>query len=96
MPSLPTISDGTAGGIEPDSITFELCRSLVDDYVTVSEDEIKESLRLFMRSHHMLIEGAAAVAVAAFGKIRRAYRGKKVVIVICGANIDLDTLKSIL
>jgi threonine dehydratase len=96
MPSLPTISDGTAGGVEEDSITFELCRSLVDEYVTVSEDEIRESLRLFMRSHHMLIEGAAAVAVASLGKLRRAYRGKKVVIVICGANIDLDTLKSVL
>jgi threonine dehydratase len=95
-PSLPTISDGTAGGIERDSITFDLCRLLVDDYVTVSEDEIKESLRLFMRSHHMLIEGAAAVAIAAFGKVRRSYRGKKVVIVMCGANIDLDTLKGIL
>ncbi len=96
MPSLPTISDGTAGGVERDSITFELCRSLVDRYVTVSEDEIRESMRLFMRSHHMLIEGAAAVAVASLGKVRRDYRGKKVVVVICGANIDLDTLKSVL
>ena len=44
MESLPTLSDGTAGGIEPQAITFELCRQLVDDYILVSEDEIAHLL----------------------------------------------------
>jgi threonine dehydratase len=96
LPSQPTLSDGTAGGVEPGAITFELCRALVDDYVTVTEDEIKESLRLFVRTEHMLLEGAAAVAVAAYLKTRERFAGKSVVIVICGANIDLETLKSVL
>jgi threonine dehydratase len=68
----------------------------VDDYVTVTEDEIREGLRLFMQTEHMLIEGAAAVAIAAFMKKRACFSGKNVVIVICGANISLETLKSIL
>jgi threonine dehydratase len=96
LPSLPTLSDGTAGGIEPGAITFELCRKLIDDFVTVSEDEIAETIRLFMKTHHMLIEGAAAVAVASYLKMLDRCSGKQVVIIICGANIDLETLKSIL
>lgn len=96
LPSLPTLSDGTAGGIEAGSITFELCRDLVDDYVTVTEPEIKESLRFFIETHHMLIEGAAAAAIAAYIKTHERFPGQNVVIVICGANISLKTLKTIL
>lgn len=96
LPSLPTLSDGTAGGIEAGSITFELCRDLVDDYITVTEDEIKESLLLFIQNHHILIEGAAAVAIASYLKIYERFTGKNVVIIICGANIDLEMLKKIL
>jgi threonine dehydratase len=96
LPSLPTLSDGTAGGVEPGAITFDLCRELVADYVVVSEDEIADALRLFVRTHHMLIEGAAAVAVASYLKIRHRFAGKNVVIVICGANIGLDMLKKVL
>lgn len=96
LPSLPTLSDGTAGGVEPGSITFDLCRKLVDEYVTVREDEIRENLRLFMETHHMLIEGAAAVAVASYLKIRDRFAGNNLVIVICGANISPETLKEVL
>ena len=96
LPSLPTISDGTAGGIEPGAVTFDLCRDLVDDYETVTEEEIKESLRKFLQTQHMLIEGAAAVAVAAMVKRRDRLGGKNVVVIICGANISLETLKTVL
>ena len=96
LPSLPTISDGTAGGVEPGAVTFNLCRELVDDYETVTEDDIKESLGAFLQAQHMLIEGAAAVAVAAMVKRRDRLAGKNVVVIICGANISLETLKTIL
>ena len=96
LPSLPTLSDGTAGGIEPGAITFRLCQSLVDDYVSVTEDEIKESLRLFMQTQHMMIEGSAAVAIASYLKMRGRFAGKSIVIVICGANISIEVLKNIL
>jgi len=96
LPSLPTISDGTAGGIEPGAVTFDLCRDLVDDYQTVTEEEIKESLREFLQTQHMLIEGAAAVAVAAMVKRRDGLAGKNVVVIICGANISLETLKTVI
>ncbi len=93
---LPTLSDGTAGGFERGAITFDLCRNLVDDYVLLSEEEIAEAMRRFIETHHMLIEGSAGVAIAGFLKMQESYRNQNVVIVICGANISLSTLKTIL
>lgn len=96
MESLPTLSDGSAGGIETDAITFALCRGLVDDWILVAEEEIAAAIRLVAETHHQLIEGAAGVAVAAYLKDVQRGRGRKVAIVLCGANIDLRVLKSIL
>ncbi len=96
IPSLPTLSDGTAGGIEAGSMSFPLVRDLVDEFAVVSEDEIASAMRAFMEAQHMLIEGAAAVAIAAFEKQKMVWAGANVVIVLCGANIDLATLKGVL
>ena len=96
LASLPTLSDGTAGGVEPGSMTFEFCRDLVDEYITVTEEEIGVSLREFMQIQHMLIEGAAAVAVAACKKQANRFADRNVVVIICGGNISLETLKQIL
>ena len=68
LPSEATLSDGTAGGLEPQSITFEPCQTLVDEWVLVSEGEIAEAMNLFMDAHHYTIEGAAGVSVASFLK----------------------------
>lgn len=92
----PTLSDGSAGGLEPGAITFELCRRLVDDWVTVSEAEIKHAMRLFLETQHQLLEGAAGVALAGFLKRAERYRGRQVGVVICGANIGLQTLREVL
>ncbi len=94
--SLPTLSDGTAGGIEKDSITFPLCQRLVDDYVLVSEEEIRQAMSVFIETHHMLIEGAAAVPLAALLKMPERFQEKTVVTIVCGANLSLDTLKFVL
>lgn len=96
LPSLPTLSDGTAGGVEAGSLTFPLCRDYVDRYISVTEAEIAASLRAFMGDQHMLIEGSAAVAVAAFLKMAESLQGKRIAVVLCGANISLDTLKTVL
>jgi threonine dehydratase len=96
MESLPTLSDGTAGGIEKEAITFPLCQRLVDDYILVSEEEIRQAMLLFIETHHMLIEGAAGVPLAALLKAPERFHGKTVVVVLCGANLSLETLKTIL
>ena len=96
LPSEPTLSDGTAGGIEAGSITFEICRDVVDRYVVVTEEQIAHAMREFIDSHHMLLEGAAGVAIAGFLEVADEYKGKDVVIVICGGNVSRETLKKII
>ena len=66
QPSAPTLSDGTAGGVEADTITFDLCRDVVDHRVLVSEAEIAEAMRMLLIDHHTMVEGAAAVALAGY------------------------------
>jgi threonine dehydratase len=98
LPSEATLSDGTAGGIEPDAVTFPLSRRVVDEWVEVSEPQIARAMRDFMRSEQDVIEGAAGVAVAALLQRRAAVAGKKVVVVICGGNIAdtvLDELEGL-
>ncbi|MFC1783426.1 threonine/serine dehydratase [Planctomycetota bacterium] len=96
MPSKPTISDGSAGGIEPDSITFDICRQYVDDFILTSEQEIIDALKLILEKHYMLVEGSGALAVASFVKEKNQFENKNVVLVISGKKIALDTLKKIL
>lgn len=93
LPSEPTLSDATAGGVEPDSITFDLCRRYVDDYVKVTEDEIREGLREFTRAHDSPIEGSAAVALMACAKSSLELQDKNVVVILCGGNINPETLR---
>jgi threonine dehydratase len=92
----PTISDATKGVLEPDSVTFELCQKYVDDYILVSEEEIKNSIALLLRTHHHLIEGAAGVAVASFLKVHQQFQNKNVVVLLSGANISIDDLKIVI
>lgn len=94
--SKPTLSDGSAGGFERESITFELCKNLVDEFILVSEEEIRQAIRLMIDKHSKLVEGAAAVAVAGFIKNAERFENQTTVIVVCGANISKETLKSIL
>ncbi|MEM1403767.1 MAG: threonine/serine dehydratase [Pseudomonadota bacterium] len=94
--SEPTLSDGTAGGIEEDAITFELCRALVDDYALVEEDAIAEAMVAFIENQHQLAEGAAGVALGAFLAGADKYTNKNVVIVICGGNVSPKTLTRVL
>jgi threonine dehydratase len=96
IPSLPTLSDGTAGGIEQGSVTFDICRELVDDFIMVSEDEIKNALMLIMEKHALLVEGAAALPVASLLQQADRFRGKTAALIISGGKISLETLRSIL
>ena len=91
-----TLSDGSAGDVEPGSITYPICRDLVDDYILVLEDEIGEAIRLMVEEHHKIVEGAAAVSVAALLKRKDDFRGRTAVILICGANIAASTLAAVL
>lgn len=90
--ALPTLSDGTAGGIEEGAITFDICSELVDKWVTVSEEDIASAMAQFIDDHHEVIEGAAGVALAAAVAHADENPGATVVAVLCGANISSRTL----
>ncbi len=92
----PTLSDGSAGGIESGSITFELCRRLIDEFILVDEKEIKDAILFFLDKHHLLVEGAAALSLAAFKKNMSRFKKKTVVLVVTGSRISLNKLKSLL
>ena len=96
MESKPTVSDGSAGGIEPGSVTFDICRDLVDDYILLDEEEIKSAIGLILRKHFMLIEGAGALSTGAFIKEKSKFRNKNVVLLISGNKLNLSLLKDIL
>ena len=96
MVSLPTLSDGTAGGIEEGSLTFDICKQYVDEYVLLSEDEIRDAIVLMIEKHNMLIEGAAALSVTAFTKLKDQFANKNVVLIISGNKISLDRLRTVL
>ena len=95
LPSRPTISDATAGGIEPGAITFDLCRDLVDTFVTVTEGQITSALLEFKLAHGGVIEGAAAVALASDIKERERLAGHNVVVVLSGGNLDPGLLRGL-
>lgn len=96
LPSDQTLSDGTAGGIEAGSMTFDICRAVTDKYETVSEEQIADAMRKFIDSHHMLAEGAAGVAIAGLLANPEEYQGQNVVIIVCGGNVSRDTLKKVI
>ena len=92
LPSAETLSDGTAGGVEADSITFELCQKYIGHHALVTEKQISEVMKQFIDSHQMLIEGSAAVAIAGLLKAPQRYHGQNVVVVLCGANVSYEAL----
>lgn len=91
--SLPTLSDATAGGIEPGSITFELARTLSDGFILVEEVEIARALLDLDRLHGIRVEGAAAVVLAALRREPERFADGDVVLLLCGGNIGEDMLE---
>jgi len=85
-----TISDGTAGGLEPDSITFDFAKQVISDTCLLTEAEIKAAMKRVAQTDRWMIEGAAGVAVAALLKYAPKYQGRAVAVVICGRNIMLE------
>ena len=95
---LPTLSDGTVGGIEEGAITFDICRQYVDDWVLVSEDEIQAGMKLLFDEYNLVVEGAAGVSMASYLKYSRAKphtNMNRVVIVLCGGNVDVEQFKQL-
>ena len=95
LDSVSTIADGIMVK-EPGDLTYDLCSRYVDDVVTVTDDEVSTAILALIEKQKMIAEGAGAVSLAAvmFDKID--VKGKKVVAVISGGNIDVTILSRVI
>ncbi len=95
LESVSTIADGIAVK-EPGDNTFNLVSKYVDDVVTVTEGEISSAILGLIEHHKLIAEGAGAVAVAAVMFDKVPVKGKKVVALISGGNIDVTILSRVI
>ena len=92
----PTLADGLAGNMDPETITFDLVRKLVDRIVLVGEEQLAESIRGLIMHEHLITEGAGAAGVGAVLGGRVSVAGRRVVVLVTGSNIDAAKLAEVL
>ena len=95
LDSVSTIADGIAVK-EPGDLTYELCKEYVDEVVTVNDDEIAAAILKLIEQQKLVAEGAGAVSVAAVMFNKLPIKGKKVVCVVSGGNIDVTSLNRVI
>ena len=95
LDSVSTIADGIAVK-EPGINTFEMCQKYVDDIVTVSDDEISAAILALIEKQKLIAEGAGATAVAAVMFDKLPIKGKNVVCLVSGGNIDVTILNRVI
>jgi threonine dehydratase len=96
METFQTLADTCAGGVDLDSITLELLQKYTDEITLVTEEEIANAIRILFEHHRLVVEGSGALSVSGFLKMKDSFIGKKVVLTICGRNIDLNLFKQII
>jgi threonine dehydratase len=93
-PSLDTFAEGLAtrtGFALPQSIM----RDLLDDFVLVSDAQMRDAIRLLLAKAHTLAEGAGAAPLAAALKLRDRLAGRTVALVVSGGNLSMSQLQEI-
>ena len=90
-----TIAEGIAVGT-PGTLTQEVIRRLVDDFLLVDEGDIEQAVLMLLEIEKTLVEGAGAASLAALLRYPERFRGKRVGLVLCGGNIDPLLLAAII
>jgi len=78
------------------NLTLEMAKKYVDGMITLTEDEIKKAMYTFHEKASLLIEGAAAVPLAAIQAQKVDVKGKKVGLILTGGNVSPDVFNQIL
>jgi threonine dehydratase len=91
--SAETLADGMATRI-PEAAALAIIRRGAARIVTVTDDEVAAAIRAYWQDTHNLAEGAGAAPLAALLQERPAMAGRRVGLVLCGGNIDLDLFRS--
>ena len=94
LPELDIFCDGTAVR-QAGEIPFQVCRELIDEFITVTNTEVSEAIRLCWDRLRCLAEPSGAMGIAGAWKQRKQLAGKRVLVVLCGANIDFNRLAAI-
>jgi len=92
----PSLADGLGGNPDPETITFEPIQRLVDRLVTVSEADLASAVVGLVTAEHLITEGAGAAATAALVGRRVDVSGRRVAVIVSGANIDRQRLAALL
>jgi threonine dehydratase len=92
----PTLADGLAGNMDPDTITFDLVREYVTTIGVVTEDALRAAVASTVREERLVVEAAGAAGVAAVASGTLDLDGRRVAIILSGANIDPEKLKALL
>jgi threonine dehydratase len=92
---LDTLADAVAGGVDEDTLTLPMAQAVVDRVISCSEAEILSALRHLAQAETLLVEGAAALAFAAFRKMGVEAAGKTNVVLICGGNFDGPRIRAL-
>jgi threonine dehydratase len=92
----PTIADGLAGNMDPESITFGIVQRLVDRTVLAPENMLAGAVRGLVSHEHLIAEGAGAAGVAALIAGRIDVAGREVAVVVSGGNIDARRLAALI
>jgi threonine dehydratase len=91
----PSIADGLTGNLDPDTITFDIVRHVVDRIVVVGEEDLRRGVVGALVNEHLVIEGAAAAGLAALASGQLDVKGQRVVVILTGANIDAEKLRDL-
>jgi threonine dehydratase len=91
-----TLADGLSGNLDPDTITFDLVRTLVDRMTVVTEDQLQDAIRGVVREERLVAEAAGAAAVAPFMRDGLQMQGRRIAVVLSGANIDSEILAALI
>jgi threonine dehydratase len=87
-----TLADGLSGNLDPDTPTFDIVRAHVKRIAVVSERDLRAAIQGVAEHERLIIEGAAAAAVAAVATRKLDVRGRQTAIVLSGANIGFREL----
>lgn len=93
---LDTLADGVAGGVDAGSITLPMASEVIDEIMHINEDQIAEALKILAWTENMIVEGAAALALAPFLSAPERFADQVSVVLLCGANYDVSRIRAVL
>ena len=93
---LETLADAVAGGVDENTITLAIAQAVVDETLLCNEQEIEDCLLDIAYDEGMVVEGAAALALAGFRQVAEQLEGQTSVILLCGGNISREQAASLL